>query len=105
MHQITLLIPLRLLFQEIHRVLRPEGEFSLWIYVLRKQYKLLQGFLNRVNLPHPCHFTTDHLMTVIWENYFEVQYSKDEKGTGLVFVFPNNTIKKALANQMMNSLL
>ena len=86
--------------QEIHRVLRPEGEFLLWIYVLRKQYKLLQGFLNRIDSPHPYHFTRDQLTTLILENYFEVQYSKDEKGTGL----PNNTIKKALANQMMSTL-
>lgn len=86
--------------QEINRVLRPGGEFLLWIYILRKQYKLLQGFLNRIDSPHPYHFTRDQLMTVIWENSFEVQYSKDEKGTGL----PNNTIKKTLANQMMNTL-
>jgi ubiquinone/menaquinone biosynthesis C-methylase UbiE len=55
--------------QEIYRVLRLEGEFLLWIYVLRKS-TLLQGFLNRIDSPHPQHFTRDQLMTMIWENYF-----------------------------------
>lgn len=86
--------------QEIHRVLKPEGEFLLWIYVLRKQFQFLRGLLNGIDKPHPYHFTKDEVITEILDNYFEVQYCKNEGGTGL----PYNTIKKALSNQMMNTL-
>ena len=86
--------------QEIYRVLRREGELLLWIYVLRNGYQFLQGLLNRMDKPHPHHFTRDELIKGTLGDYFDVQYCKDERGTGL----PNNTIKKALANQIMNTL-
>jgi SAM-dependent methyltransferase len=86
--------------QEIYRVLRQEGELLLWIYVLRNRYQFLQQLLNRMDKPHPHHLTRDELIKGILNDYFDVQYCKEERGTGL----PNNTIKKALANQMMNTL-
>lgn len=86
--------------QEIYRVLRREGELLLWIYVLRNGYQFLQGLLNRMDKPHPHHLTRDELMKGILDVYFDVQYCKEEIGTGL----PNNTIKKAVANGMMNTL-
>jgi ubiquinone/menaquinone biosynthesis C-methylase UbiE len=85
---------------EIYRVLREGGDFLLWIYVLRDGYKFLQSLLNRLDPPHPFHFTVDQLTDPIGGNLFEVKYRKDDKGTGL----PNNTIKKAIANGMMNTL-
>lgn len=86
--------------REIHRVLRKDGDFLLWIYVLRDGYKFLQSILNRIDPPHPFHFTVDQLMDPINESLFQVKYRKVDKGTGL----PNNTIKKAIANSMMNTL-
>jgi ubiquinone/menaquinone biosynthesis C-methylase UbiE len=85
---------------EIHRVLRDEGDFLLWIYVLRDGYKALEGLLNRVDSPHPFHFTVYQLMEHVRANSFQLKHRKLDGGTGL----PNNTIKKALANRMMNTL-
>jgi SAM-dependent methyltransferase len=85
---------------EIHRVLRKDGDFLLWIYVLRDRYKFLQSTLNRLDPPHPFHFTADQLMDPINEGLFQLKYRKVDKGTGL----PNNTMKKAIANSMMNTL-
>jgi ubiquinone/menaquinone biosynthesis C-methylase UbiE len=86
--------------QEIQRVLRKDGDFLLWIYVLRNHYQFLQGFLNIMDSPHPYHFTLSQLLRQIEESSFEIKYRKNEKGTGL----PNNTIKKAVANLMMDTL-
>ena len=86
--------------QEIRRVLRKDGDFLLWIYVLRNHYQLLQGFLNKVDSPHPYHFTPSQILKLLGEGSFEIKYTKNEKGTGL----PNNTIKKAVANHMMDTL-
>jgi ubiquinone/menaquinone biosynthesis C-methylase UbiE len=91
--------PLKVI-QEIQRVLRKNGDFLLWIYVLRNHYKLLQGLLNKVDSPHPYHFTLSQISRLLGEGSFEIKYTKNEKGTGL----PNNTIKKAVANQMMDTL-
>ena len=60
--------------REIHRVLRPDGEFLLWIYV--------------------------QILIPIKDSSFEIKYRNYEKGTGL----PNNTIKKTIGNYMMDTL-
>jgi ubiquinone/menaquinone biosynthesis C-methylase UbiE len=86
--------------QEIHRVLRKGGDFLLWIYVLRNHFQFLQRLLNMMDPPHPFHFTVDQLLTPINDSSFEIKSRKEDKGTGL----PNNTVKKAIANQMMNTL-
>ena len=86
--------------QEIRRVLRKDGDFLLWIYVLRNHYQLLQRLLNKVDSPHPYHFTPSQILRLLGEGSFEIKYTKNEKGTGL----PNNTIKKAVANHMMDTL-
>ena len=86
--------------REIHRVLRKDGDFLLWVYVLRDSYEFLQSILNRLDPPHPFHFTVDQLMDPIRESLFQIKYRKDDKGTGL----QNNTMKKAIANRMMNTL-
>jgi ubiquinone/menaquinone biosynthesis C-methylase UbiE len=85
---------------EIHRVLRKDGDFLLWIYVLRDSYKFLQSILNRLDPPHPFHYTVGQLIDPISESLFQIKYRKEDIGTGL----PNNTIKKAIANGMMNTL-
>lgn len=86
--------------QEICRVLKQDGELLLWVYVLRKKYTFLRGLLNRIDKPHPHHFTREDLTARVLDDHFDIQYCKEEEGTGL----PNNTIKKALANRMMNTL-
>jgi SAM-dependent methyltransferase len=86
--------------REIYRVLRDGGDFLLWIYVLRDVYKSLQSLLNLLDPPHPFHFTVSQLIDPIERTSFKLKYRRDDKGTGL----PNNTIKKAFANGMMNTL-
>ena len=86
--------------REIHRVLRPDGEFLLWIYVLRSRYHFLQSLLNLIDSPHPFHFTLDQILIPIKDSSFEIKYRNYEKGTGL----PNNTIKKTIGNYMMDTL-
>jgi SAM-dependent methyltransferase len=85
--------------REVHRVLGPNGELLLWIYVLQEKYRFLRRMLNGFDKPHPHHFTKDDLAAIL-ENYFDILYYKEEEGTGL----PNNTVKKAIANQMMKTL-
>ncbi|MDF3032943.1 MAG: class SAM-dependent methyltransferase [Nitrososphaeraceae archaeon] len=86
--------------REIHRVLHEGGDFLLWIYVLRDRYKFLQNLLNRLDPPHPFHFTVDQLMDSIRGSWLQEKYRRDDNGTGL----PNNTLKKTIANGMMNTL-
>jgi SAM-dependent methyltransferase len=86
--------------QEIYRVLRKGGDFLLWIYVLRNHFQFLQSLMNWIDPPHPFHFTVDQLLIPIENSSFEIKYRKDDNGTGL----PNNTVKKAIANHMMNTL-
>jgi ubiquinone/menaquinone biosynthesis C-methylase UbiE len=93
--------PVRVL-QEIHRVLKKDGDFLLWIYVLRNPYHFLQSLLNRIDQPHPFHFTKNELLIPIKANSFEIKYRKVERGTATAI--SNNTIKKVIANHMMNTL-
>jgi SAM-dependent methyltransferase len=85
--------------QEIRRVLRDNGDFLLWVYTLRKICKPLQGILNKLDPPHPNHFTFDEIISKISNNSFRIEYRKYEKGTGL----KNDTIKRFVGNLMMDS--
>ena len=93
--------PVRVI-QEIQRVLKKDGDFLLWIYVLRNRYQFLQGLLNQIDPPHPFHFTADELLISLKDSSFQVKYRKDDKGTATAI--SNNTIKKAIASHMMDTL-
>ena len=88
--------------REIYRVLKPGGDFLLWIYVLRNQYQFLQGILNILDRPHPYHLTVDQLLNPLKDSSFEVKYRKEEKGIGIPAKI--NTAKKVIANQMICTL-
>jgi ubiquinone/menaquinone biosynthesis C-methylase UbiE len=90
----------RKVVQEVDRVLQDEGDFLLWLYILRDEYKFLQYPLNKLDPPHPYHFTLDEVLTILEENSFDVKHKKYDKGTGL----PNNTIKNMIGNCMMNTV-
>jgi SAM-dependent methyltransferase len=84
--------------RETHRVLRNNGDFLLWIYALRDMYKPLQGILNRLDSPHPHHFTFGEIKSNVSNNSFHITNGRYEKGTGL----RNDTIKNLFGNLMMN---
>ena len=85
--------------RETYRVLRDNGDFLIWIYTLRDTYKPLQGVLNRLDPPHPHHFTYDEIISKVDSNSFRINNRRFEQGTGL----KNDTIKKLFGNLMMNT--
>jgi ubiquinone/menaquinone biosynthesis C-methylase UbiE len=85
--------------RETHRVLRDNGDFLLWIYTLRDMYRPLQRVLNRLDPPHPHHFTYDEIISKVDSNSFRINNRRFEWGTGL----KNDTIKKLFGNLMMNT--
>jgi ubiquinone/menaquinone biosynthesis C-methylase UbiE len=93
--------PMKVL-QEIHRVLKKDGDFLLWIYVLRNPYKFLQGLLNQIDNPHPYHFTTNELLIPVKGCPFEIRYRKVDRGTATAM--SNNIVKKVVSNHLMDTL-
>jgi SAM-dependent methyltransferase len=85
--------------QETYRVLRDNGDFLLWIYTLRDTYRPLQRILNRLDPPHPHHFTCNEIISKVDSNSFRINIKKFEWGTGL----KNDTIKNLFGNLMMNT--
>lgn len=85
--------------RETSRVLRDNGDFLIWIYTLRDTYRPLQGVLNRLDPPHPHHFTYDEIISKVDSNSFRINNRRFEQGTGL----KNDTIKKLFGNLMMNT--
>lgn len=90
----------RKVMEEIYRVLRPQGNFLLWIYVLREKFNFLQPILNKVDPPHPYHLTYSEIIGLVKDCSFHITNSKLEKGIVLV----NNTLKKIVGNYMMDTL-
>jgi SAM-dependent methyltransferase len=84
--------------RETHRVLRGNGNFLLWIYTLQEIYAPIQRILNRLDPPHPHHFTFNETISKVSNNSFRIKNRRYEKGTGL----KNDTIKKLFGNLMMN---
>jgi SAM-dependent methyltransferase len=84
--------------QEAHRVLRDNGNFLLWIYTLREAYRPLQRILNRLDPPHPHHFTFNEIISKVSNNSFHIKNRRHEKGTGL----KNDTIKRIFGNLLMS---
>jgi SAM-dependent methyltransferase len=85
--------------KETHRVLRHDGDFLLWIYTLREKYRPLQKTLNRLDAPHPHHFTYNEIISMVNNNSFRINNRRYEGGTGL----KNDTIKRIFGNQMMST--
>jgi SAM-dependent methyltransferase len=93
---------------EIHRVLREGAEFLLWLHVLRNQYKFLESFLNKIDSPHPNHFTVNDVLTLI-NPQFEIKDKKIFSGLGPVAssnvsVPAKKNLKVLVGNWMMNDL-
>jgi SAM-dependent methyltransferase len=84
--------------REAHRVLRDNGNFLLWIYTLREIYRQLQRILNRLDPPHPHHFTFNEIISKVSNNSFRIKNRRYENGTGL----KNDTIKRLFGNLLMS---
>jgi SAM-dependent methyltransferase len=85
--------------RETYRVLRDNGDFLLWIYTLRDIYRPFQRILNRLDPPHPHHFTYNDVISKVDSNSFRINKRRFEWGTGL----KNDTIKNLFGNIMMNT--
>lgn len=84
--------------QEIHRVLRDDGDFLLSIYTLHEKCRLLQGIINRLDPPHPNHFTFREIISKVSDNSFHIEKKRYEKGPGPT----NEMIKKLVGSITMN---
>lgn len=84
--------------RETHRVLRDNGDFLLWIYTLKEIYRPIQKILNRLDPPHPHHFTFNEIISKVSNNSFRIRNRRHEKGTGL----RNDTVRKIFGSLMMD---
>jgi ubiquinone/menaquinone biosynthesis C-methylase UbiE len=106
--------------QEIHRVLRNKADCLLWLHTLRNQYKFVQGILNKVDTPHPHHFTLNEILTLVLNNNttsFEVKKKNIFKGIGFLreqekiqqqqqhhSTLKKHVIKVSIANRLLNDV-
>jgi SAM-dependent methyltransferase len=72
-----------IVLRECSRVLRKGGTLLLWIHVLRSSFKLLQSSLDRLDTPHPYHFTEHQVMEIV-RKHFIIQWKNRAHGAGLV---------------------
>ena len=93
---------------EIYRVLAENGEFLLWIHVLKQRYKFLKPILNKLDSPHPHHFTYIDILNLIDPVGFKLTYKKIFNGLGPIThskMGENiNTLKFRIGEFMMNDL-
>lgn len=93
-----------IVIRESLRVLRKGGALLLWVHVLRNSYKLLQSLLDRLDAPHPYHFTEHQVMEMV-RKYFIIQWKNCAHGAGIVgHAKVCGNPKILLANYMTESL-
>jgi SAM-dependent methyltransferase len=90
--------------REVRRVLKHEGDFLFWIYVLRDQYKFLRYLLNKLDTPHPYHFTYQEIVTMLKQNSFDIKHSVYNKGISLREHYSDKSLKSFLGNHIMSTL-
>jgi ubiquinone/menaquinone biosynthesis C-methylase UbiE len=90
---------------EIYRVLRLEGEVLLWTHVLRNQYKFLRRLFDKVDSPHPHHFTQEGVLALVKNNNnpFRIKLKRYFYGLGEGLSLHGN-VKLMIGNAMMSSL-
>ena len=93
---------------EIYRVLDENGEFLLWVHVLKQRFKFLTPILNKVDSPHPHHFTATDILDLVDPMGLKLSYKKIFNGLGPIShskVNPNvNTLKFRIGEFMMDDL-
>jgi ubiquinone/menaquinone biosynthesis C-methylase UbiE len=94
--------------KEAYRILSDDGEFLLWLHVLKPRFKFLTPLLNKIDSPHPHHFTADDVLKLISSNNFMVTYKKLFRGLGPITkskIIPHkNNIKSKIGSLMMDDL-
>jgi SAM-dependent methyltransferase len=90
--------------KECSRVLRSHGILLLWIHALRNRFSSLRQMLNRLDPPHPNHFTTDQIKRLI-DNHFNLQNIKIVKGVNIYGHKPSITnLKLYIANYLTENV-
>lgn len=92
---------------EINRVLRSGGEFLLWIHVLRGWCKFLKSILNRLDSPHPYHFTANEILSLT-SGQFQIKTKRIFEGLGPSGYSENlpakKNVKVLIGNWLMNDM-
>ncbi len=88
---------------ECHRVLKSDGKMLLWIHGLRNQYKIFQGLLNKLDPPHPHHFTSNEILRINKERFF-IEKEKIIEGMGFYGYAKAKTVKIWVANMMTETI-
>ena len=60
------------IIKEINRVLRANGDFLLWIYCLLNCYSILKRPLDKLDSPHPYHFTFNEIVAKLTNDSFQI---------------------------------
>jgi len=68
--------------QESKRVLNNDGTLLLWIIALREPYKIFQRILNKIDPPHPHHYTVNDIKKLV-NGFYKIQKLKRVKGSGV----------------------
>lgn len=71
-----------MVLRECCRVLREGGFILLWVHALRRPYRIFQSLLNKIDPPHPHHFTFDEVQNIA-DKYFETLRVNIVKGAGI----------------------
>jgi SAM-dependent methyltransferase len=90
----------RKVIEEIYRILKPKGDFLLWVYILRDKFYFLKPVLDKLDAPHPYHFTYSEITGLLKDYSFVLATMKRKKGT----VLKNNALKKMAGNCMLDTL-
>ena len=93
---------------EIYRVLDENGEFLLWMHVLKQRYRFLTPILNKLDSPHPHHLTYIDILSLIDPIGLKLSYEKVFNGLGPIarskMADDINTLKFKIGELMMDDL-
>ena len=68
--------------QECKRVLNNDGTLLLWLIALREPYKIFQRILNKIDPPHPHHYTVNDIKKLV-NGFYKIQKLKRVNGSGI----------------------
>jgi ubiquinone/menaquinone biosynthesis C-methylase UbiE len=93
-----------LVLKECYRTLRENGRVLLCVHTLREKYRVFQNLLNRVDSPHPHHFTLYQLDNIA-KKYFKTERKRVVNGLGVNgHIAHGGNLKMLLGNYLMGNV-